>query len=259
VPPRVYIDGLSEDSFGTIADLLKPYGKIRSVAFPVNLFTLKSSDAIVEFESEESAAHAAKALDGTTIAGRTLQARQQREYRPQSLKEPAATRPYPNEVDLGEPSSSILELTSHVNQELIEYLARRPEALRSTDISSRKFEEIIAELWRGFGYEVELTKQTRDGGYDVAAIRSSRVREKYLIECKRPTGHRPVGVAVVRSLYGVLKAEEATKGIIATTASLSRDATIFVADHQWVLDARDFDGIYGWITEYLRLKQPSAG
>ncbi|MGN6186206.1 MAG: restriction endonuclease [Thermoanaerobaculia bacterium] len=139
-----------------------------------------------------------------------------------------------------------------MNEQLIRYLAKHPEVLRSSQISPRRFEEIVAEIWRGFGYEVELTKQTRDGGYDITAIRSTHVREKYLIECKRFTDMRTVGVGVVRQLYGVVKSEEATKGIIATTTSLSRDAMLFVTAHQWVLDARDFEGINEWISTYLK-------
>jgi hypothetical protein len=38
-------------------------------------------------------------------------------------------------------------------------------------MASREFEELVAELWKRFGYEVELTKATRDGGYDVVAVK----------------------------------------------------------------------------------------
>jgi len=35
-----------------------------------------------------------------------------------------------------------------------------------------------------FGYEVELTKKTRDGGYDVVAVGRKQVDVRFLIECK---------------------------------------------------------------------------
>ena len=50
----------------------------------------------------------------------------------------------------------------------IEQLARRGHDLRK--LKPREFEQLIAELWHGFGYDVDLTKQTRDGGKDIIAI-----------------------------------------------------------------------------------------
>ncbi len=35
-------------------------------------------------------------------------------------------------------------------------------------LDPRQFEEVNAEIWRRFGYDVELTKRTRDGGCDVS-------------------------------------------------------------------------------------------
>jgi HJR/Mrr/RecB family endonuclease len=40
-------------------------------------------------------------------------------------------------------------------------------------LNRRLFEEFVAELFHEFGYEVELTKRTRDGGRDVIAIREA--------------------------------------------------------------------------------------
>jgi len=37
-------------------------------------------------------------------------------------------------------------------------------------ISPREFEEIIAEIFRDKGFDVEITKKTRDGGKDIIAI-----------------------------------------------------------------------------------------
>ena len=36
---------------------------------------------------------------------------------------------------------------------------------------SRILEEMIAEIFSGLGYDVELTKRTRDGGKDIIALR----------------------------------------------------------------------------------------
>jgi CRISPR/Cas system Type II protein with McrA/HNH and RuvC-like nuclease domain len=56
-----------------------------------------------------------------------------------------------------------------ISDELIRYLARHPHLMRNLD--PRKFEELVAELLRDKGYEVELTPRTRDGGLDIIAIK----------------------------------------------------------------------------------------
>lgn len=146
----------------------------------------------------------------------------------------------------------IIEVVSFVEQALIEQLHKNPDALKV--INRRRFEEIVAELWDGFGYEVELTKQTRDGGVDVIAIKRREVDVKFMIQCKRPDPGNPVQLWAVRELHSVKISEGATKGIIATTTHFTRDAKLFVAKHPWELEARDFEAIKKWIAQYLRLK-----
>jgi HJR/Mrr/RecB family endonuclease len=114
-------------------------------------------------------------------------------------------------------------------------------------------------LFDGFGYKVELTAQTRDGGRDVIAIGGQEVEGKYLIECKRPDPGRRVGIRPVRELFGVKTDEHATKAILATTAYFTRDALLFFDRHKWELEPRDFDGLMNWISAYLNRRKPNAG
>lgn len=116
------------------------------------------------------------------------------------------------------------------------------------------FEEIVAEIWHGFGFDVELTKCTRDGGYDVVAIRRRLVHERFLIECKRPITDRKIGVRPVRELYAVKISERATKAILATTSYFTRDAVMLIDDHRWELEGCDFDGICDWLRMYHEMK-----
>ena len=64
---------------------------------------------------------------------------------------------------------SLLQVMPLVDRALIERLKQFPDELRLFD--RRIFEELIAEIWSGFGYTVELTQQTRDGGKDIVAIK----------------------------------------------------------------------------------------
>jgi hypothetical protein len=136
-----------------------------------------------------------------------------------------------------------------VNDELMAYLAAYPELLRELD--PRRFEEVVAELFRKRGFAVELTPRTRDGGRDMFALQSNTLgKSLYLIECKRYAPSRKVGVEVIRGLYGVLQAERATKGIIVTTSSYTKDAIAFATPLQYQLSLRDFEALKQWLSAF---------
>jgi len=141
-------------------------------------------------------------------------------------------------------------ITTNVDEHLIRYFSEHPEEIKT--MNRRLFEEMIAELFKGFGYEVELTKQTRDGGIDIIAIKDLEVSVKYIIQAKRPTLEKPVGIDPVRALYGVKSDEKATKAILATTTYFTRDANLFFERHEWELEPRDYEGIMKWIKQYLK-------
>jgi hypothetical protein len=156
------------------------------------------------------------------------------------------------DIDRLHRGQTVLEVTNGVGRALVERLSKNPEELRTLD--RRLFEELVAEIFHGFGYEVELTKRTRDGGRDVIAIKDAEAAVRYLIECKRPDPGHKLGVGVVRNLYGVLKHEQATKGILATTAFFTKDARLFFDQHRWELEPRDYPGLLNWIEMYKKQK-----
>jgi HJR/Mrr/RecB family endonuclease len=170
------------------------------------------------------------------------------------LKEPEAAPTILIDPSVLEPTPSLLRLYQTVNDELIAHLARRPELLHTLD--PRKFEEIIADIFQDKGFTVELTPQTRDGGRDIKAVHSDEFGTSlYLVECKRYARDRKVGVEVVRGLYGVIHAERATRGIVATTSTFSRDAVKFASPLQYELSLRDFDAVQGWIQDFHRRRK----
>jgi len=147
---------------------------------------------------------------------------------------------------------TIIDLSKAVDEKFVSYFQHHPQELKR--MNRRLFEELVAEIFRGFGYEVELTQQTRDGGKDIIAIRRNEVQVKYLIECKRPDPNGYVRVGAVRELYGVKTSEGATKGIMVTTAYFSPDAKIFLDKHQWELEGKEYGDLSRWLEEYSRLK-----
>ena len=120
-------------------------------------------------------------------------------------------------------------------------------------LEPREFEEMIAELLRNEGFEVQLTKQTRDNGFDILALRKLNrhsIPLKFLVECKRYKDTRPVGIDIIRSFKEVLDTERANRGIIATTSYFTKPAQEKRNDLPYLLDYRDKDDIMQWVAQY---------
>lgn len=142
--------------------------------------------------------------------------------------------------------NEIIQSASFFDSLLIKRYSNNPQALLK--LTPRQFEELVAELWSKFGWNVELTAKTRDGGRDIIAIRSNPVQHKILIECKRMSDS--VGVGIVRELHGVVEDEKANKGVIVTTSWFSKEAKRYLERNQWRLSGTDFIGLNSWLRDY---------
>jgi restriction system protein len=164
-------------------------------------------------------------------------------------------------LDLARPDQaaqeSLIQIVSFLDRQLIEVIRRDHASLRTID--RHQFEQLIAEIFNGFGYEVELTQRTRDGGKDIVAVRRREIECRLLIECKRPDPGNAINVSIVRALLGVKVDDGATKAILATTTRLTRDAHDFVEKHRWELEAAEFDKIIAWIELYKNETGRGAG
>jgi restriction system protein len=151
-------------------------------------------------------------------------------------------------VQLEPPSRGVIEVCRFVEADLLRRVLGDPEIMRT--MGRRAFEELVAELWDGFGYEVELTRRTRDGGADVIALRKKEAEVRFLIECKRPDPGNPIGVGIVRELLGAKQDRGASHAILATTTRFTKDAQEFQERNRWDLGLRDFEGVKEWLEQY---------
>jgi restriction system protein len=135
------------------------------------------------------------------------------------------------------------------NDNLIAKLKREPAGLYK--ITPRKFEELLADLLKDMGWDVELTKATRDGGKDILASQQTAVgRILCLVEAKRYREDRKIGIDLVRSLYGTYTDYQASCAMLVTSSSFSADAKKFQAKHEHQISLRDYFDVVKWIRGY---------
>lgn len=139
------------------------------------------------------------------------------------------------------------------NEAMIAELKKQPSDIFK--LTPRQYEELISELLSDMGYEVTLTKATRDGGKDILASIKTEVGDFLcLVEAKHYRPDRKVGVSLVRALYGTLCDYQANSAMLVTTASYSKDAKSLQQKHKYQLSLRDYTDVAAWIQRYGKHK-----
>jgi len=139
-----------------------------------------------------------------------------------------------------------------ISEKLIRHLAKNPKELH--ELTSRKFEELVAELFKDMGYEVELTPASKDGGFDIRAVRKTEVGiGLYFIECKRYSTKNKVGVGIVRNLYGIVESEKATSGLVVTTSFFTKGAFDFREKNKYRLALADQNLLKEYLQNYKKI------
>ena len=137
-----------------------------------------------------------------------------------------------------------------ISEELKRYFALHPEKLH--DLSPRKFEELIADILKDFGFvDIELTKATRDGGFDIRAYIKTQVSViAMLVECKKWTPPRHVGIDVIQRLHGVHHSKNANQSMIVTTSYFTQPAILESKKHGHLIKLADCNELKKWLTKY---------
>ncbi|HKU73792.1 MAG TPA: restriction endonuclease [Pyrinomonadaceae bacterium] len=145
--------------------------------------------------------------------------------------------------------SALAPIIITTNEAIIKKLKREPAGLYK--LSSRQFEEVIADLLKGMGMEVELTPETRDGGKDILAyLQTPLGKILTLVEAKRHDKQRPVGVGLIRTLYGTLEDHQATNAMLVTTSRFAKPAQLFQERHKYELSLKDYSDVVSWILNH---------
>jgi hypothetical protein len=152
--------------------------------------------------------------------------------------------PVPDLVDSGASSKILI-----ANGEVRRYLAKHPDHVFS--LSSRNFEILVADVLKGLGFDVELTRATRDGGFDIYAyIRNEVCAFLMLVECKRWAADRPVGIEVVQRLYGIQQVNNANKSMIVTTSYFTAPAIAESRRYEHLMELKDYQDLKTWLQRF---------
>jgi restriction system protein len=156
-----------------------------------------------------------------------------------------------NDVLFEDPQNLLLQRSSiwipEFEAELYSYIRKDPSILYK--LPPRKFEELVASIFRNQNYSVELTPESRDGGYDVLAVQKDSITgdKRYIVECKRYSAENKVGVGIVRSLLGVVVDKRATMGILATTSFFTSGATEIEERNQSMISLGNYNNLLKWL------------
>jgi len=128
---------------------------------------------------------------------------------------------------------------NEVSDELIGELSSRPELLYELD--PRKFEQLIAELYRRRGFEAVLTPRSGDKGADVYVVSKSDLGTAlWVVQAKRNAPERKVEAGVVRELLGTVTAKSASAGILITTSFFQPGARSLEREFRYRLSLKDY-------------------
>ena len=152
---------------------------------------------------------------------------------------------------LGNPISNISNIHIEVSERedwTLKELNRNPTDIYQ--LSPRRFEEIIAEIYIRKGYKVEVTRATRDGGVDIYITREDELGSfLFFVQCKKYNSTHKVGVNVLRELYGVVSEKRATGGSVVTTSFFSQPSQEYQKNFPHQMSIRDFDSIRQWLSD----------
>jgi HJR/Mrr/RecB family endonuclease len=141
-----------------------------------------------------------------------------------------------------------------ITREYMEWITKHSNVIDS--VAADAFERIVAEVMASNGYDVDITARVRGQSADVLAVQRREGGEtRYLIECKRYSSDRRVGIAIVNQVLGALARARIQRpihqAILVTSSSFTRDAKSEQAQLRNLdLELRDGDDVREWLRTY---------
>ena len=120
------------------------------------------------------------------------------------------------DLDINSPKLSISEIGTHLNKTYSDIYS----------LSPRRFEELICDIFKRNGHDPLLTQQTRDGGVDIILLSNPKPNTFSLIQCKRYSATRKIGIETIRTLLGTIVMWGTNKAYLVTSSNFSTIARV---------------------------------
>lgn len=137
----------------------------------------------------------------------------------------------------------------------INYLSVNHEKLGS--IHWRKFEELTAECFQQFGFNVELGQGSNDDGVDMRVWNddeSVSTPPEYIIQCKRQK--EKIDKVTIKGLYADVRHENSKMGLLVTTSEFSPGARSTIAARGYPIAEVNSEMLKHWL---VALRTPGTG
>src|ERR1044071_29054 len=109
-------------------------------------------------------------------------------------------------------------------EELGTYLKRNFASIY--DMSWRRFEELLADVFTQHGFRTVLTQPSKDGGADLLLLNHDSGQVSAIVEAKHYAPHRRLDVRLVRQLVGAAVAWDVRRAFLVTTSDFTADAKV---------------------------------
>jgi restriction system protein len=119
--------------------------------------------------------------------------------------------------------SQIIKAITDLSKHLAKIIANKPSEL--ANMEWRDIERMLASIFEGLGFDVELTPPSKDGGKDIILEFSvSGVNQSYLVEVKHWRSKQKVGHGYISHFVDVVANEKRQGGLYLATYGYSHDA-----------------------------------
>lgn len=133
---------------------------------------------------------------------------------------------------------------------LVRRIIQHPDEIRH--LTRRQFQEFSAALLERKGLRVTLGPVGADGGVDVRAERDGEFgTELILVQTKHPNPGNKVNLETVKLLHYQVVTENATRGLVMTDSTFTRNALQQIAAYRFQMEGADGERILQWL-EALR-------
>jgi Restriction endonuclease len=113
--------------------------------------------------------------------------------------------------------SGVIDIARRFARELVQRIATRPQEL--AEIEWRDLERLLFEVFNALGFEAELTRPAKDGGYDIQLRADGFL---YLVEIKHWSEKSKVGLGIVARFTEVVVSKGAEGLLISSSGSTNK-------------------------------------